>query len=115
MQMGSGRGGGPPVDRTLQAEPASGLSERQISEFREHGFVFLRSVLDPAEVATLRAAILRNADLGPTRQLERGKQYTIDHNAVADPDLASVAVHPTVLRCVEQLLGGAVVLSALVA
>ncbi len=98
---------------------ASVLSDAQISDYRENGFLIVRNVLPPDETATLRRIAEEQAEcnsFAPSLEYPEPGKYTVSGNTMsADPGLAPIAEHPTIVNCIESLLGEQAHLAAFVA
>ena len=94
------------------------LSDEQISDYREDGYLVIRNVLSSREAEDLRRIVQHQARCNayPPKLTypEQGK-YTISGNKIAEPGLAPIAEHPTVVDAVECLLGQSAHLTAYVA
>jgi len=96
-------------------------SGKDIDFYRENGFLIARDVFDEKQLAAFDKAILKFAKL-PTCQSSDRKarypepsKYTISHEGLVDPDLASIANDPSIIDTVEILLGQQPCLKAFVA
>ncbi len=91
-----------------------GLTISQRFQLDALGFVLLKGVLTPEEISAAKDALYRmKADL----DLEAKRVYTNKHEShyqlfghlvEYDPALLAYAVHPKLIPCVEELVGGAV-------
>ncbi len=95
------------------------LSNEQISDYRENGFLVIRNVLSLDETVTLREIAEAQAECNAAESSleypEPGK-YTVSGNTMsAHPKLAPIAEHPTIVHCIESLLGEQAHLAAFVA
>jgi hypothetical protein len=87
-----------------------------VEQFNQQGFTIYRGALSAAECERAVAATYRAIDAG----LYVGKKYpapgkiTVARNDWTDPDLATIAAHPRVLRAIEPILGGPARLQAFV-
>ena len=94
------------------------LSEQQIADYHEDGYLIIRSALSPGEADELRRIVQKQVqhDAYPAslKYPEPGK-YTISGNKMAEPGLASIAEHPTVVGALECLLGQPAYITAYVA
>ena len=90
--------------------------EPGVEQFNQQGFTIYRGALSAAECERAVAATYRAIDAG----LYVGKKYpapgkiTVARNDWTDPDLATIAAHPRVLRAIEPILGGPARLQAFV-
>ena len=94
------------------------LSERQIADYHEDGYVILRSVLSAKEADELRRVVQEEVkrDAYPsTLKYPEPAKYTVSGNRLADPGLTAIAEHPTVIGAVESALGQPAHLTAYVA
>lgn len=94
------------------------LTSRQIEIFHDQGFVVLSKHFPEVELRRLDKAILRHVKVAPAGAKcypAPESQFTVIGNAVADPDLAFLAEHETMVGAVAQLLEAPPVLSAFVA
>ncbi len=87
------------------------LSERQIAEFDEQGYLFLPNVFDPAEVAVLRTEV--PAIFAQERdEVWREKDGKAVRTAFAahtyNEAFRRLAAHPRMVEPVMQLLGGTI-------
>ena len=94
------------------------LTETQIADYHDCGYLILRGVLSSGEADALRRLVVEETPrLGYPPKLkypEPGK-YTIGGNSMAEPGFAPIAEHPTVVNAVECLLGHSAYLTAYVA
>ena len=95
------------------------LSDVQIADYRENGFLVVRNVLPSGETDTLRKIAEEQAECNASPSSleypEPGK-YTVSGNTMsAHPGLAPIAEHPTIVHCIESLLGEQAHLAAFVA
>ncbi len=96
------------------------LSEQQVQQFHNDGFLAVRQVLDGATLAALRSAVERQVqrsagvtpeqpdpafDLAPGHSAQTPRLNRINHPVVQDDAFAQVAASPAVLDIVAQLLG----------
>ena len=98
---------------------ASVFSDEQIADYRENGFLVVRNVLPSGETDTLRKIAEEQAECNASPSSleypEPGK-YTVSGNTMsAHPGLAPIAEHPTIVHCIESLLGEQAHLAAFVA
>lgn len=94
------------------------LNEQQIADYREDGYVILRSVLSAKEADELRRVVQKQVkhDAYPsTLKYPQPAKYTVSGNRLADPGLTEIAEHPTVIGAVESALGQPAHLTAYVA
>ena len=94
------------------------LSNQQIADYHENGYLVIRHVLSSGQTDELRQIVQKqaqsNAYPSSLKYPEPGK-YTISGNKMAEPGLASIAEHPIVVDAVECLLGQPAYLTAYVA
>ena len=85
------------------------LSDEQLADYQENGFLVVRNVLSPDETVTLRRIVEEQAKcnaFAPSLEYPEPGKYTISGNTIsAHPGLAPIAEHPTIVDCVESLLG----------
>ena len=94
------------------------LSEQQIADYHEDGYVILRSVLSAKEADKLRRVVQEEVkrDAYPsTLKYPEPAKYTVSGNRLAEPGLTGIAEHPTVIGAVESALGQPAHLTAYVA
>ena len=95
------------------------LGNEQISDYRDNGFLIVRDVLPPSETNTLRRIVENQAECNahaPSLEYPAPGKYTVSGNAMsAHPGLAPIAEHPTIVNCIESLLGDQAHLAAFVA
>ena len=94
------------------------LGKQQIAGFHEEGYLIVRNVLSSREAADLRRVVREQVQRGaypPTLSYPEPAKYTVSGNRMAEPGLASIAEHPTVVGAVESALGGLAHLTASVA
>ena len=94
------------------------LSDQQVSEYRDNGFLVIRNVLSSGEAEDLRQIVQRQARCNaypPTLAYPEPAKYTISGNKMAEPGLAPIAEHSTVVDAVECLLGQSAYMTAYVA
>ena len=94
------------------------LSDQQIADYHENGYLIIRNVLSSDEADELRRIVQQqaqhNAHPASLKYPEPGK-YTISGNKMAEPGLAAIAEHPTIVDAVESVLGRKAYLTAFVA
>ena len=94
------------------------FSKQQIADFHEDGYLIVRNVLSAKEADELRRTVQhqvkREAYPASLKYPEPAK-YTVSGNRIADPGLAAIAEHPTVVGAVESALGQPAHLTAYVA
>ncbi|MDE0504706.1 MAG: phytanoyl-CoA dioxygenase family protein, partial [Candidatus Poribacteria bacterium] len=95
------------------------FSNEQLADYRENGFLIVRNVLSPDETVALREIAETQAECTAfplsLEYPEPGK-YTVSGNMMsAHPGLAPIAEHPTIVHCIESLLGEPAHLAAFVA
>jgi hypothetical protein len=99
----------------LHAQPArdrrpAALSESQLEDYQRNGFLVLRGAIDDAEICRYEAGVARNPphdgtlDTGGAVYPAPGR-YTLAKNCLKDPDLASLAEHPTITSAATDVLG----------
>ncbi len=94
------------------------LSEQQIADYNEEGYLIVRNVLSPKEADELRRVVQREVqrDAYPSSlTYPQPAKYTVSGNRLAAPGLAAIAEHPTVVGTVESALGQPAHLTAYVA
>lgn len=102
------------MDRTV----ISSLSEQQIADYHEDGYIIVRNALSAKEADKLRRVVQEQVkrDAYPsTLKYPEPAKYTVSGNRLADPGLAEIAEHPTVIGAVESALGQPAHLTAYVA
>ncbi|MGI9613174.1 MAG: phytanoyl-CoA dioxygenase family protein [Acidimicrobiales bacterium] len=95
--------------RALDRAPAA-LTESQLRDYQRDGFLVLRGAVSDADVCRYEAGLARNPPLDGT--LDTGGatypapgRYTLAKNCAKDPDLASLAEHPTITSAARDVLG----------
>ena len=94
------------------------LSEQQIADYHEDGYVIVRNALSAKEADELRCVVQKQVkrDAYPsTLKYPEPAKYTVSGNRLADPGLTEIAEHPTVIGAVESALGQPAHLTAYVA
>jgi ectoine hydroxylase-related dioxygenase (phytanoyl-CoA dioxygenase family) len=95
------------------------LSEQQIADYHQDGYLIVRNVLSAKEAAELRRIVQQQVQRGgahpSARTYPEPAKYTVSGNRIAEPGLASIAEHPTVVGAVESALAGPAHLTAFVA
>lgn len=94
------------------------LSEQQIADYNEEGYLIVRNVLSPKEADELRRVVQKEVqrDAYPSSlTYPQPAKYTVSGNRLAAPGLTAIAEHPTVVGAVESALGQPVHLTAYVA
>ena len=94
------------------------LSEQQIANYHEDGYLIVRNVLSAKEADELRRVVQQQVirDAYPsTLKYPQPAKYTVSGNRLADPGLTAIAEHPTVIGTVESVLGQPAYLTAYVA
>ena len=94
------------------------LSDQQIADYHENGYLIIRNVLAPDEAVELRCIVQEQARCDPyppSLEYPEPAKYTISGNKMAEPGLASIAEHPAVVDAVECALGQRAYLTAYVA
>ena len=99
---------------------ALGLSQDQIREYEENGFVIVRNLFSEGEVEQVAQGVIRSVKRTDIEVRKKpypapATQFTTDGRYIEDPGLAYIAAHPFVVSAAESLLGGPVALSASVA
>ncbi len=94
------------------------LTPAQIETFHDQGFLVLEGTFPESALDRVGDAVLRNAKQIVTpngrRYPDRETQFTLIGSDVADPDLAFIAEHETIIGAAAQLLEAPPVLSAFV-
>jgi ectoine hydroxylase len=83
------------------------LDQEQQEYYRNNGYLIIRNVLSPSEVDELCRVLLEMAQreaYPPALKYPAPGKYTICGNQVAQPQLAAIAEHPTIVHAVESLL-----------
>ncbi len=94
------------------------LSDQQIADYHENGYLIVRNVLSPDGADELRRIVQQQAQHNgypPSLKYPEPGKYTISGNKIAEPGLAPIAEHPTVVDVVECALGQPAHLTAYVA
>jgi ectoine hydroxylase-related dioxygenase (phytanoyl-CoA dioxygenase family) len=95
------------------------LSDEQLADYQENGFLVVRNVLSPDETVPLRRIVEEQAECNayaPSLKYPAPGKYTVSGNTIsAHTGLAPIAEHPTIVDCVESLLGERAHLTAFVA
>lgn len=94
------------------------LSEQQIANYHEDGYLIVRNALSAKEAEKLRRVVQQQVirEAYPSRlKYPQPAKYTVSGNRLADPGLAAIAEHPTVIDAVESVLGQPAHLTAYVA
>ena len=94
------------------------LSEQQIADYHEDGYLIVRSVLSSKEADELRRVVQKEVkrDAYPSSlTYPEPAKYTVSGNRLAAPGLTAIAEHPTVVGAVESALGQPAHLTAYVA
>lgn len=94
------------------------ISDQQMADYHENGYLIVRNVLSPEEADALRGIIQAQVKWNsypPSLKYPTPGKYTVSGNKLAEPGLASVAEHPTVVDAVERALGQPAHLTAYVA
>ncbi|MFT5087446.1 MAG: ectoine hydroxylase-related dioxygenase (phytanoyl-CoA dioxygenase family) [Candidatus Latescibacterota bacterium] len=94
------------------------LSDQQVADYHKNGYLIIRSVLSHREIAELRSVLqemAQHAAYPPSLIYPAPGKYTICGNQLAQPELAAIAEHPTIVRAVESLLQQQAYLTAFVA
>ena len=84
------------------------LTEQQIVDYHEDGYIIVRNVLSPKEAGELRRVVQQEVkrDAYPsTLKYPQPAKYTVSGNRLAEPGLTAIAEHPTVIGTVESVLG----------
>lgn len=96
----------------------SSLTEQQIADYYEDGYLIVRNALSAKEAEDLRRVVqqevIREA-YPSTLKYPQPAKYTVSGNRLADPGLTAIAEHPTVISAVEAALGQPAYLTAYVA
>lgn len=101
---------------TMTITPA--LSEQQIADYHEDGYLIVRNVLSSSEADELRRTVQKEVQRDaypPTLVYPEPAKYTVSGNRLAAPGLTEIAEHPTVIGAVEAALGHPAHLTAYVA
>jgi ectoine hydroxylase-related dioxygenase (phytanoyl-CoA dioxygenase family) len=96
----------------------STLSEQQIADYQENGYLVVRNVLSADEVDEFRRVVQHHAQVNaypPSLKYPEPAKYTISGNKLAEPGLAPIAEIPAVIDAVEGLFGQPAHLAAFVA
>ena len=103
----------------MTATLSPSLSEQQIADYHQDGYLIVRNVLSAKEAAELRRIVQQQVQRGgahpSARTYPEPAKYTVSGNRIAEPGLASIAEHPTVVGAVESALDGPAHLTAFVA
>ncbi len=94
------------------------LTKQQITDFHEDGYLIVRNALSAKEAEKLRRVVQQQVirEAYPSRlKYPKPAKYTVSGNRLADPELAAIAEHPTVIDAVESVLGQPAYLTAYVA
>ena len=94
------------------------LTEQQIADYHEDGYLIVRNVLSRKEADELRHIVQQEVirDAYPsTLKYPQPAKYTVSGNRLAEPGLTAIAEHPTVIGAVESVLGQSAYLTAYVA
>ncbi|MYA70787.1 hypothetical protein F4009_23450 [Candidatus Poribacteria bacterium] len=94
------------------------LTEQQIADYHEDGYIIVRNVLSGKETDELRRVVQQEVirDAYPsTLKYPQSAKYTVSGNRLAAPGLTAIAEHPTVIGAVESVLGQPAHLTAYVA
>ena len=94
------------------------LSEQQIADYHEDGYLIVHNVLSAKEADELRRIVQQEVirDAYPsTLKYPQPAKYTVSGNRLAEPGLTPIAEHPTVIGAVESVLGQPAYLTAYVA
>ena len=94
------------------------LSEQQLTNFREDGYLIVRNVLSAKEAAELRRTVQQQVErkaYPASLKYPEPAKYTVSGNRLAEPGLTQIAEHPTVVSTVEAALGQPSHLTAYVA
>ncbi|MGA1198585.1 MAG: phytanoyl-CoA dioxygenase family protein, partial [Candidatus Latescibacterota bacterium] len=94
------------------------IDDQQMADYHENGYLIVRNLLSSEEVETLRDIVKAQAKWNsypPSLKYPTPGKYTISGNKMAEPGLASIAEHPTVVQAVEAALGQPAHLTAYVA
>ena len=98
------------------------LPDTELAAFHREGFFVLRKAVSDRDCERLKDAVVRKLEAGehtisvpPDKVFPEPAKYTLAANDWADPDLAFIVEHPTVLDAVQQVLGKPPMLTAFVA
>ena len=84
------------------------LSEQQIVDYHEQGYLILRDVIAGSDADDLRKLARKELDrlsFPPKLRYPTPGKYTISGNSLSEPGFAPIVEHPTVVDAVECLLG----------
>lgn len=95
----------PPTSGWSAQHLFSGLSAMQRYELDTFGFLMLRAVLAPADLAVAQAAVGRLAPTGSTTAY--AQQQPVDFSFATEPTLEALAAHATLLPVLLELGAGA--------
>jgi len=101
-----------------QTPHTQALTDQQISDYQENGYLIIRDLLSSGETDDLFRAVQEQAIRSPypaSLTYPEPAKYTVSGNSLAAPGLAPIAEHPTIVDAVECLLGQAAYLTAYVA
>ena len=93
------------------------LSDQQIADYHDNGYLIVRNVLSRHEAIELRRIVQQQAQCNsypPSLKYPQPGKYTISGNKMAEPGLAPIVEHPAVVDAVECLLGQRAYLTAFV-
>ena len=93
------------------------LTDQQIADYHENGYLIVCNVLSRDEADELRRIVQQQAQCNaypPSLKYPEPAKYTINGNKMAEPGLAPIAEHPTVVDALECLLGQPAHLTAFV-
>ena len=102
----------------MAANSTKVLSDQQIADYHENGYLILRNVLSSKEADELRRTVQQRVRVGaypPSLKYPTPAKYTVSGNMMSEPGLAPVAEHPTLIESLECLLGQPAHLTAYVA
>ena len=94
------------------------LSEQQIADYHEDGYLIVRNVLSTKEADELRRTVQKEVQRDaypPSLTYPEPAKYTVSGNRLSEPGLTAIAEHPTVIGAVESALGQPAHLTAYVA
>ena len=101
-----------------QTPHAQALTDWQIADYQENGYLIIRGLLSSGETDDLFRVVHSEAQRNPypaSLNYPEPAKYTVSGNSMAAPGLAPIAEHPTIVDAVECLLGQAAYLTAYVA
>ena len=96
------------------------LTDDQLAQYRENGFLILRQVFSDEETAVIGAGIRNSVERSDLETRKKpypapATTFHVDGRYILEPGLSYIATHPQMVGGAEALLGGPVALSASVA